>query len=194
MNGTSGRPLAVTQGQLNSISPFKPVPMGTADEINEVVGLAGILSHLELAHFVAQCCYESAYFRHYVEPEVPGRYEFRVSLGNTSPGDGQRYRGRGAIQLTGKANYKAFTDWLLEKKLPYAVLDPTMHPEAVGEPPLRWLSAAFFWSTHPALQRLALADDATGVTRVITGAAMPGEGQGLTARLHLTDKAIEALG
>jgi putative chitinase len=39
-------------------------------------------------------------------------YADRMGNGNESSGDGWKYRGRGALQLTGKANYKAFSDYL----------------------------------------------------------------------------------
>lgn len=192
-NGDSGRPLAVTQEQLRQIVPWVRVPDGTADEINSVVDLAGISTHLELAHFIAQCTYECGYYGHYEEPYVPGRYEFRVSLGNTQPGDGQRYRGRGAIQLTGRANYTAFQAWLDDHGIDPAI-NVIDEPEQVAEPTLRWEAAAFYWSTHPGLKAAALQDDVAMCTRIITGAKIPGPDQGLSSREKLTNSAIVVLG
>lgn len=193
--GPSGRLLAVTDEQLTRIVGFgAPAPGGTADEVNAVVAAAKILTHLELAHFVAQCCYESAYFRQYVEPPVANRYEGRKDLGNTEVGDGQLFRGRGAIQLTGRANYQAFAYWLPTLADSSLAIDVLSTPDAVGEIPLRWLAGAFYWQAHGGLQRASDADDVAAVTAIITGARQPGLNQGLAQREKLTDRAIQELG
>jgi putative chitinase len=63
---------------------------------------------LERAHFLAQTNHESGNFVYKEEIASGTAYEGRKDLGNTQPGDGKRYKGRGYIQLTGRANYKKF--------------------------------------------------------------------------------------
>ncbi len=188
--GPSGRLLAVTDAQLSIITGLSvPVPPGTADLLNDSVAAANIRTHLELAHYVAQTCYESNYFRTFIESPVAAQaYEGRKDLGNTEPGDGVAFRGRGAIQLTGRANYAAFAAWLSENGdgLATNVLDT---PELVGTQPYRFLAAAFFWRTHPRLQTAADEDDVTTVTRIINGGT-----NGIEQRIALTERAEEQLG
>lgn len=63
---------------------------------------------IERAHFIAQTAHESGNFIYKEEIASGKAYEGRRDLGNTQPGDGTRYKGRGYIQLTGRANYKKY--------------------------------------------------------------------------------------
>lgn len=120
----------------------------------------GIVTPTEAVDFLAQCLHESAEFR-YLEEIASGKaYEGRVDLGNTQPGDGVRFKGRGLIQITGRTNYgacgKAIGADLLE------------HPEQLATTDLGTASACWFWQTH-GLNRYADAGDFITETRRING-------------------------
>lgn len=81
-------------------------------------------------------------------------------LGNTEPGDGWKFRGRGYIQLTGKNNYQKFADWK------GCSLDDAVNGCETDAGALE--SAVYFWDTNN-LNRFADADDIVGSTKVING-------------------------
>lgn len=124
----------------------------------------GITTPARQAAFLAQVGHESGGLRWTVERWGPTpaqtRYEGRSDLGNTQPGDGYRYRGRGLIQITGRANYAA-----AGKALGY---DLIADPDALAEPDLAAASAAWWWSAH-GLNSLADADNYAAITRRING-------------------------
>lgn len=102
-------------------------------------------------------------------------YANRMGNGDEASGDGWRYRGRGLIQLTGRANYKAFAEWIGNARL-------------MDEPDLVCTeyavhSAVFFWVTND-LNRLADRDDVVGLTKRINGGV-----NGLAHRRELLNKA-----
>jgi putative chitinase len=135
-------------------------------------------SGLRLAHFMGQCAHESGGFRYMEElggPSYFARYDGRADLGNTHPGDGARYHGRGPIQLTGRANYTAYGEAL--------GLDFINHPEQVAKPAIGLLVAARYWSVKK-LNALADADDILTITKRINGGK-----NGLDDRRNLTEKA-----
>lgn len=65
-----------------------------------------------LAAFIAQVAHESRSLYYKEEIASGAAYEGRRDLGNIYPGDGCRFKGRGIIQLTGRANYKWASDAL----------------------------------------------------------------------------------
>lgn len=116
---------------------------------------------LRQAHFIAQLAHESGGFR-YAEELADGRaYEDRAELGNTQPGDGPRFKGRGLIQLTGRANYTAYGHAIGRDLL----ADPS--PVAT-DPALAVDAACWFWETRK-LNALADADEVRRITRRING-------------------------
>lgn len=136
----------------------------------------GILdSGLRLAHFMGQCAHESMGFLYMEEIASGADYEGRADLGNTQPGDGRRYKGRGPIQLTGRANYRRVGRLI--------GIDLEAHPEAVSLPSVGLLVGCVFWS-EAGLNALADADDLDRITRRINGGT-----NGLADRVARTAKA-----
>jgi predicted chitinase len=106
-------------------------------------------------------------------------YATRMGNGDEASGDGWKYRGRGLIQLTGRANYLEFAKWVKDPRVPD---DPDL---VASEYAVH--SAVFFWDTHD-LNTLADKDDVIALTRRING----GE-NGLSHRRELLNKATGLL-
>jgi putative chitinase len=114
---------------------------------------AGIDTPLRMAHFLAQTGHESGDLVYTEEIASGQAYEGRADLGNTQPGDGPRFKGRGLIQLTGRANYVAYgksigQDLTVDGNWTKLSTDPALAIDA----------ACWFWNTH-GLSALADQDD-----------------------------------
>lgn len=172
--------------------------MITADELRQIMPHAGsraetfaeplrkammefeIDTPLRMAAFIAQIAYESGSFRYVKEIASGGAYEGRADLGNDEPGDGIKYKGRGLIQITGKANYRECGRDL--------GLDCVEHPELLETPENACRSAAWFWSKRK-LNDLADRGDFKLITKRINGGY-----NGYQDRLKYYSKAQEVLG
>ena len=117
-------------------------------------------TYLRVCHFLAQCAHESASFRTLEEYASGVAYEGRRDLGNTQPGDGRRYKGRGIIQLTGRANYRKYGNSL--------GLNLEGNPELAEQPEVSVLTALEYWRSRE-LNKYADRDDITTITKRING-------------------------
>jgi len=121
---------------------------------------AGYTDPTERAMFLAQMAHESGNFRYDEEIHDGSNYEGRSDLGNTQAGDGKRYKGRGYIQLTGRANYTHYG-----KKLG---VDLVNNPELAKRPDIAADVAVAYWNER--VDRAAAASgDVRTVTRNING-------------------------
>lgn len=138
---------------------------------------------LRQAAFLAQVGHESGGLHWMSEIWGPTaaqrRYEWRTDLGNTELGDGFKFRGRGLLQITGRANYEATGDAL--------GVDLISDPDLLATPHLAARSAARFWQVH-GLNELADVGDFRRITLRINGGT-----NGMDERVALYAAAKEAL-
>ena len=139
--------------------------------VREALAEFQIESPARIAAFLAQLAHESGQLRFMEEIWGPTpaqrRYEpvstLATKLGNTAAGDGKRYKGRGPIQITGRANYRRYGGLL--------GVDLEAQPELASRAELAFRIAGLFWSKNGLNE---LADDATAasfkkITRRING-------------------------
>lgn len=148
--------------------------------LNAAMQEFGIITPEREAAFLAQLAHESGQLRYWRELASGAAYEGRADLGNTSPGDGERYKGRGPIQITGRANYEACAAAL--------GIDCVAHPELLELPENGFRSSAWFWQTH-GLNELADVENFRLITKKINGGY-----NGYTDRLGYWQRAKTVLG
>lgn len=130
--------------------------------IPDALEFGEINTPMRQAAFLAQLAHESACFLYMEELASGEAYEGRADLGNTEPGDGVRFKGRGPIQITGRANYQACGAFL---GLPLLA-----EPELLTRPEYGTMSAAWFWKeAKPWLNRCADRGWFKVTTRLING-------------------------
>jgi putative chitinase len=165
------------------------LPESIFNRLPEVMKRYEINTPKRLAHFLSQCGHESGGFKLFSEnlnysaeglvkifgkyfnaetapayARKPERiankvYANRMANGNEESGDGWKFKGRGLIQLTGRANYTAY-----DKAVPESVLE---NPDLVAGV-LALDSAGWFWNTN-GLNKIADAGDVTAVTKRVNG-------------------------
>jgi putative chitinase len=138
-----------------------------------------ITSYLRETAFLAQLAHESGELRYMEEIASGAAYEGRANLGNTQPGDGQRFKGRGPIQLTGRANYQRYGDLL--------GLDLVNDPTIAATKEVGFRIAGQFWQLN-GLNELADQKQFKIITKRINGGY-----NGLDDRLKYYERAKKVL-
>ena len=169
---------AITLQQLRAIAPH--APGSHLDFINAAMAAHEVNTPRRQAAFLAQVMFECNQGREFVEEASGAAYEGRRDLGNTQPGDGPRFKGRGAIQLTGRTNYTRASGAL--------GVDFVAHPDWAAEPRWAYEVAGWYWHSR-GLNDLADAGDFESITKRING----GLG-GYSVRLEFYARAARALG
>lgn len=131
------------------------------EPLNKAMVKYKINTDLRQCHFIAQLAHESGSFRYTEELASGEAYENRKDLGNTSPGDGKKFKGRGLIQLTGRSNYQKYGE--------YIGVDLTLNPEQVATDPILGVDVAGWFWTIRKLNLLADKDDLKAITKKING-------------------------
>lgn len=130
------------------------------DKLIEAMEEYSINTPQRQAAFLAQLAHESGSFKYVREIASGEAYEGRLDLGNIEVGDGVRFKGRGLIQITGRANYRAVgaeLNW-----------DFLMSPQDLELPGPACYSAAWFWKNRR-LNELADLGDFRKITKRING-------------------------
>lgn len=159
----------LTLDQLRQIMPYAGKRAEIfLDPLNRAMAEFEINTPMRQVAFLAQVAHESGslrYVRELASGEAYDTGRLAARLGNTpqDDGDGERYRGRGLIQITGTDNYRACSVALFGDGR--HLLD---HPELLEQPDLAARSAGWFWQSRD-LNMLADADAFTQITRRING-------------------------
>ena len=182
--------MAISIQQLQKILPNAGSKAGVfVPGLNATMGKFAIITRLRMAAFLAQIGHESGqlqYVRELGNDKYLSKYDtgrLAQRLGNTpaADGDGQLYRGRGLIQVTGRFNYEACSEALFGDS---RLLNT---PELLEHPVYAAMSAGWFWH-RATLNALADKGDFLTITRRINGGT-----NGLADREALYERALKVL-
>lgn len=147
----------ISGNQLQAIG-WTNITQNMIDDLNNCLKIFNITTKLRMCHFISQCSEESCAGLYKEEIASGAEYNYRSDLGNIYPGDGQKYKGAGYIQLTGRANYTKFAEYMNDNK----IIELGASYVANKYP---WTSAGFWWhlnninalcDTNPSVRQVTL--------------------------------------
>lgn len=153
--------MTVTEEQLRQMFPNAGMRLDVhLPYIPAALKRADIDTPERIAAFLAQLAHESAEYRYMEEIADGSAYEGRLDLGNTHPGDGMRYKGRGPMQITGRTNYRE-CGYALGGRF-------EEEPGLLTRPQYGTASACWYWNSRK-LSPLADRGWFKAITRIING-------------------------
>jgi len=169
MPSTSGdlaATLANAMGNALSLDEYRRLLPGFLEGLRQ----AECTNELRVAQYIAQTGHESCGLLYRTELADGWAYEGRADLGNCQPGDGPRYRGHGYLQITGRGNHRAVSEWAFSKGL---VATPTWwedNPDDLASEQWAAVGASWYWTVaRPQINAMCDSGDIEGVTRAING-------------------------
>lgn len=178
----------ITPSLIHALNPNLKQPEVTASKLQKAADQHDINTRLRVAHFLAQLTAESGLVPqqenlnysakrlmqvwparfpnlevaqpYAMNPEALGNKVYGGRMGNTEPGDGYKYRGRGFIQLTGRANYSKYGQ--------QTGFDLVNNPDLLLQIGVSAQVAAAYWADH-GLNALADQNNLQAITRGING-------------------------
>lgn len=149
------------------------------EPLNNTMREFEINTRFRVCAFLAQLAHESGSLNYVKELASGTAYEGRKDLGNIQKGDGVKFKGRGLIQVTGRANYEAVSKAF--------AMDFITKPELLQEPQYAARTAGWFWKTH-GLNELSDQMDIRKITRIINGGL-----NGIDERLIFWNRALTVI-
>ena len=184
--GDNPTPVIVAAGDVTAEQLMEIVPELSQRQAQEYIGPlnkamreSDINTPQRKAAFIATLAVESDRFQTFEEYASGADYEGRSDLGNTQPGDGVKYKGRGAIQITGRDNYTQMGRDL--------GVDFVNNPELASTPAYAFETAAWFWTSHDV--NVAADQGIEAATLIVNGGD-----HGLAERTAYYNTALSVLG
>jgi predicted chitinase len=141
-----------------------------APAVAECLRQCGCTTVERVAMWCAQIGHESGGLRYMEEIADGSAYEGRADLGNTQPGDGRRFRGRGPLQVTGRHNYTKLSKWAYDKGLAQSPTFFVDQPEQLSSDRYGFVGTQWYWTVaRPSLNVYADNQDLEQATRAING-------------------------
>jgi predicted chitinase len=180
----------ITKAQMAAIMkrPEASISDELMDDFSRAIELFN-LDEINIAYFLGQIGHESGGLKHKVELDSGWRYEYRRDLGNIFQGDGPRYAGGGFLQITGRANYTGFYDYMKSRGIDDpGIISGGKHHIAKHYP---WTSGAWWWMAKGMIDYCKNNPDIDRVGARVNGRYLP---NGYLERRAYTQRAFKVLG